>query len=132
MSRIRTHRAGRLAQAAAVCGLALTLAAGCASGDRGRSATEQRLKSRAVDLSVARLVVPDELKGRSVAVQAEAGSSVDPADAQYLRASMEAHFAAREVRIVPEDQADYTIVALVGVLGTDERDLKMKTPTRCR
>ncbi|MCE2390850.1 MAG: hypothetical protein J4G09_05125 [Proteobacteria bacterium] len=128
MSRNRPRRRGRFAGLAAVCGLAAALAAGCASGDRVRQATEQRLKARAVDMSVARLVVPDELRNRSVAILAEAGSSVEPADAQYLRAAIEAHFAAREVRIVPEQQADFTVVALVGVLGTDERDLKMKTP----
>ena len=128
MGRIRGVRGRRFAGVAAVSLLAVALVAGCASGEAKRLATEQRLKSRAVDLSVARLVVPDELRGRPVAVRTEAGASVDPADVAYLRAALETHFAARDVKIVPEDRADYTVVALVRVLGTDERDLKMKTP----
>jgi hypothetical protein len=82
-----------------------------------RSATEQLLISSSIRKTLGQLDLPD-LRGRAVAVRL---SSVPDKDTEYLKGVLEARLGLEGIRIVVPEQAEFTIVALVGAIGSVSR-----------
>jgi len=71
------------------------------------------------------LKLPD-IQDRTVAVRV---SAIPSPDLPYLQAALEGRLAAAGARIVPEAEAELTVVALTGAVGTVARDASFGLPS---
>ena len=117
-----------MARRAALAIALLTLADGCLynrfNTNTGRSATEQLLISDSIRRVVDQLEIPD-VKDRKVAVEL---SAIPSADATYLKNMLEGRLGSAGATLVPVDQAELKIVALVGAIGTVDRNASFGLP----
>ena len=90
----------------------------------GRSATEQLLISDSIRRAVSTLAIPD-VEDRKVVVEISAVPSNDTA---YFKSALEARLGSAGATLTSLDQADLRIVALVGAVGTVDRNASFGLP----
>jgi hypothetical protein len=118
------HDEARRALPILLATLLLLGAIGCSTTDRissPRSAWEQILSTEAIDRAMAQIEWP-ELPGRTVFVSLGAPDEgiSSPTDREYLKRVVQVALADRGALIVTEyDQAELTLVVLVGAMGLD-------------
>jgi len=108
--------------------LTLVAANGCLysryATNTDRSATEQLLVAESIRRAIGQLDLPD-LEGRTAAVRIQA---IPSADTDYLRAVLEARLGLEGSRLVPEEEAEFVVTALVGAIGTVARNASFGVP----